>query len=176
MADPFLGEIRAVSFGVIPNGWAICDGKSLPISQNQALYSLLWIQYGGGSTNFNLPDLRGRVMVGFGYLGYSTYTQGNTGGVPTVSLSLTQIPSHTHDVQVAPDTGTTNLPANNYLATVPNSGASPYVTAPTQSSQQAVMNAGMIGSSGSSAAHSNMQPYTAINYIIALSGTYPSRQ
>lgn len=173
MADPFLGEIRAVSFSVTPRGWAVCDGQSLPVSQNQALFSLLGIQYGGdGRTNFNLPDLRGRVMIGIG----SNYPQGSTGGVPTVSLSLTQIPTHTHDVQVAPDTGTTNIPTNNYLATVPSSGASPYVTAPTQSSQQAVMNAGMIGASGNSSAHSNMQPFTTLNYIISLSGTYPSRQ
>ncbi|MEO5328953.1 MAG: tail fiber protein [Magnetococcus sp. THC-1_WYH] len=178
MAEPYLGEIRLVAFNYAPAGWALCEGQTLTVNQNQALFSLLRTTYGGdGQTNFQLPDLRGRVMMGVGYDSTSgiSYSQGQAVGTVAVTLQSTQIPAHTHNVQIASDVGTKVTPASNYLATVPTTGAKAYVTAPTQSSQQANMNAGMVANSGSSASHANMQPYTTVNAIIALQGYYPPR-
>ncbi|HIJ84387.1 MAG TPA: phage tail protein [Magnetococcales bacterium] len=177
MAEPYIGEIRPVAFNFAPTGWALCEGQTLIINQNAALYSLLRTYYGGdGQTNFKLPDLRGRVMMGVGRDSSGTsYSQGQAVGTATVTLQPTQIPAHSHDVLTASDIGTKVTPASNYLATVPTTGANAYVTAPTQSSQQASMNPNMVASSGSSAPHLNMQPYTTINYIIALQGYYPPR-
>ncbi len=180
MAEPLIGEIRPVAFGMIPNGWALCNGQSMSIQQNAALFSLLNTTYGGdGKTTFNLPDLRGRIPMGVGQYTDSTvstyYRPGMVVGTAGVVVTAAQIPVHDHTVQTASDAGTVNTPASNYLGTVPGTGVPAYGTAPTQTTQQVALNTGALSSVGSSAPHSNMQPYTTINYIIALIGYYPQR-
>src|SRR5216110_161021 len=107
--DPFLGEIRAVSFTFAPKGWALCNGQLLPINQNQALFALLGTTYGGdGRVNFGLPNLQGRVPVHMG----SGHTLGERGGEQAHTLSLSELPTHTHIAMASPSGGTQNVPAN----------------------------------------------------------------
>src|SRR4051812_11643660 len=115
MAEPFLSEIRIMSFVFPPKGWALCDGQLLPINQNQALFSLLGTTYGGdGRVNFALPDLRGRAPIHMG----SGHTEGERGGEQAHTLSISEIPTHTHQGQVQPANASTGTPNNNMLAGV----------------------------------------------------------
>src|SRR5947208_12955548 len=110
MSEPFLSEIRIMSFVFPPMGWALCDGQLLPINQNQALFSLLGTTYGGdGRVNFALPNLQGRVPIHIG----SGHTLGERGGEQAHTLSISEIPTHTHAVMASPSAGTQNVPANN---------------------------------------------------------------
>ena len=169
MAEPFLGEIRLFSFGYAPSGWATCDGQTLNISQNQALYSLLGATYGGTATTFNLPDLRGRTMLHRS----SAYLEGVKGGTESVALAATsQLPLHTHALAANSGTAGTNIPKDNVPATVAESTKYAYATAKSQPNTLA---AGTLSPSGASAPHNNMQPSLVINYCIALTGYYPSR-
>jgi microcystin-dependent protein len=165
MAEPYLGEIRAVSFAFAPKGWALCNGQTLPINQNQALFSLLGTTYGGnGTTTFNLPDLRGRTPVHVS----GTVTLGQPGGVEGVTLNNAQSP-HTHVVSAQSGGGNSNTPGGN----LPGASTSPiqaYGSAP-----DTPMNGGIVGLAGGGQAHSNLQPLLVVNYIIALSGIFPSR-
>ena len=166
MASPFLAEIRFVSFNFAPRGWAMCNGQLLPIAQNQALFSLLGTTYGGnGQTNFGLPNLQGRVPIHDG-VGSNL---GVSGGAEAVTLATNQIPQHTHAAKARTMAGAAaELPTGNFPGKLDT--VAQYRTA----SNNVLMNAGMIGNVGGSA-HSNMQPYLALNAIIALQGIFPSR-
>ena len=165
MADPFLGEIRLMSFGFAPKGWALCNGQLLAKAQNQALFSLLGTMYGGdGNVTFGLPDLQGRVPVHFG----EGLALAQRGGEPSHTLSIGEMPGHPHQLTGTIIYGTSPVPVGNLLArTAP---ANPYV-APNQLQ---AMNGASISDVGGSEAHENMQPYLAVAFCIALQGLFPS--
>lgn len=182
MTDPFVGEIRINSFNYAPQGWASCDGQQLSIQQNAALYSLLGVAFGGDQkTNFNLPDLRGRTPVGVytnpATIGQLThYNMGQADGTETVALTTTQIPAHTHTWTCSNSANTVVNPASNFYAQSPAT-ANIYTTLPsTGSLGLTAFNSKIMGDAGGGQAHSNMQPFLALNFVIALSGTYPPRQ
>jgi microcystin-dependent protein len=163
MAEPFLSEIRLMSFSYAPKGWATCDGQLLPINQNQALFSLLGTTFGGdGRVNFALPDYRGRTPIHVG----NAHTLGERGGEQAHTLSIAEMPTHTHTAQAATANATTNNPINNYL------GASLNVYTPP--ANLVAINAGTVASTGGSQAHLNMQPFLTLNFCIALQGIFPS--
>lgn len=166
--DPFIGQIILVPYNFAPNGWAFCNGQVLPIAQYTALFSLLGTTYGGdGVTNFALPDLRGRVPISSGQApGLQNYVLGQKGGEETVTLNTNQTPAHSHSVFANSAHSNSDQPANNF----PASSAHFQTT-----SDGTTMNPGMIGKTGSSQAHDNMQPYLGLNYCIALQGIFPSR-
>jgi microcystin-dependent protein len=166
MADPFLAEIRLMSFGFAPRGWAVCNGQLLPINQNQALFSLLGTTYGGdGRVNFGLPNLQGRVPIHMG----GGYALGERSGEQTHTLSTSELPTHVHTLNGTSSHGTQPVPAGNLLArTAP---ANPY-EAPNQ---LGAMNAASIPSVGGSQPHMNMQPFLAVTFCIALQGIFPSQ-
>jgi microcystin-dependent protein len=171
MADPFIGEIRAVGFNFAPQGWAMCNGQLLPIAQNTALFSLLGTYYGGnGQTTFALPDLRGRSPMHIGQgPGLTSRVLGEEGGAEGVTLTADQIPGHSHALNASAAKATEKTPTGQVNAvTGPATYGSPEAS-PTTMSDQA------IGSTGGGLAHENMPPFLAINYIIALTGIYPSR-
>jgi|GEM_PF-285782 len=178
--DPYIGSIEMFGFQFAPQNWAKCNGQLLPISQNNALFSLLGTQYGGdGRTTFRLPDLRGRVPIhqGQGPDG-NRYSVGQTGGSSSVALSSDEIPAHDHGqdmtVPVSTDEGDALTPDGNALAAQPDArGETPnYTTGPTDGSMDVT---GSVSSTGGGQAHENMPPYQTVNYCIALRGTYPSR-
>ena len=169
MADPFLGEVRLFGFNFPPFGWAFCSGTVLPIAQNQSLYSLLGTTYGGnGRTDFALPDLRSRVPMhrtGFG----GAFPQGTKGGEEPQPLTVSEIPSHDHVVSASTDDATDTTPGGNLPATVePNFNVYGPAT-------NLVSNLTAVGNTGSNQGHDNMQPFLAINFCIALQGTFPPR-
>jgi len=168
---PYLGEILLFAGNFAPTGWALCDGSLLTISQNQALFSILGTTYGGdGRTNFALPDLRGRVPVGAGQgAGLSNYVEGQMAGEENHTLVATEMPQHTHAANVDTGNGTSATPSNNVPA-VNNEGIQHY-----GGIVNGTMNPAAIGTSGGSQPHNNLQPYLALNYIIALQGVFPSR-
>ncbi len=164
MADPFLSEIRIMSFGHAPKGWALCNGQLLPINQNQALFSLLGTTYGGdGRVNFALPNLQGKVPIHTG----NGHTLGEQGGEMAHTLSIAELPAHTHLAQGASNPATTNTATSTALLAqqAATYGAPANLTA---------MAASEIGTVGGSQAHLNMQPYTVLNFCIALIGIFPS--
>jgi len=166
MAEPFLAEIRLMSFGFPPKGWAQCNGQLLPINQNQALFSLLGTTYGGdGRVNFGLPDVRGRVPIHVG----SGFVLGQRGGETAHTLLTSEVPPHTHQAQGSSTTADTNIPAGNLLAT-----STPNNLYGTSSGLEA-MNGGTITNAGGSQPHENEQPYLTINFCIALQGIFPSQ-
>lgn len=175
MLDPFLGMIAIFGFNWAPRGWANCNGQLLAIAQNQALFALLGTQYGGnGTTTFALPDLRGRTPVGVGTgPGLRTYTQGETVGTSSVSISIGNMPAHNHPIMAASETGDSATPENAFWA---NTGSADreYKTAPSGGTI-VPMNSQMVGFSGGSQPFSIMQPYQTVNYCIALVGIFPSR-
>lgn len=166
--DPFLGEVMIFAGNYTPLDYQDCNGQQLPISSNSALYSVFGTTYGGnGTTTFNLPDLRGRVVVGQGQgAGLSNYVLGQRGGVETVSLTLAQIPAHTHSLMASTQSNT-NSPVGAFLG---DSGSNTYNNA-----GGSTMNAGAIGNAGGSQPHDIRQPYLALRYCIATVGIYPMR-
>lgn len=165
MAEPFLSEIRIMSFIFAPKGWALCNGQLLPINQNQGLFSLLGTTFGGdGRVNFALPDLRGRAPMHVG----SSHTLGERGGEQAHTLSIAELPTHLHVLN-----GTTNnaanTPANNTLL-----GKSAPQAAYGGPANLAAMNVGSIANTGGSQAHLNMQPFLTLSFCIALQGIFPS--
>ncbi len=172
MADPFLGEIKLVPFNFAPRGWALCAGQLMSIAQNTALFSLLGTQYGGnGQITFGLPDLQSRALMSRGQgPGLTDYVQGEMGGVESVSLTPTQLPSHAHDLKVNGSASSENNPAGHYLGKSTVNGYLPYGTGPN-----GAMPASSVSQSGNGLPHDNLQPYLVLNYIIALQGIYPSR-
>lgn len=210
-ADPFIGEINYVAFNYAPPGWAACNGQILPIAQYSAVFALLGTTFGGnGTTNFALPDLRGRVPIHQGQgPGLSNYGIGQTGGVETITLNVNQMPNHTHAATatsvststVAPGaTATSTLKAVNSDATEKNAGGNTLANAAglgkaySTSAPNVSMNAGsiettlnnvsiatttstnvVVAGAGGSQPFSIMQPYLAVNCIIALEGIFPPR-
>jgi microcystin-dependent protein len=164
MADePFLGEVRMFGFNFAPKGWVMCNGQILPINQFAALFSILGTTYGGnGTTNFALPNLQGNVPVHTG----GGIALGQIGGAAAVTLTINQI-NHTHSVN-ASATATSATAAGNYPA--PSTGGAAY-----GNSLNATMNPAIIGSMGGSQAHNNMQPYLVVNFCIAITGIFPTR-
>lgn len=169
MAEPFLAEIRSFSFNFAPRGWAFCNGQLLSIQQNQALYSLLGVTYGGdGRTTFALPNLQGRVAIHRS----STIPYGASSGESTHTLTVNEMPMHTHQAFGSMDLAVSFRPTDNTWGSN-NNNTNIYETTP--GSDPAVMSPNSIGISGGSQPHNNMQPYTALNYCIALAGIFPSR-
>jgi microcystin-dependent protein len=165
MAEPFLSEIRIMSFVFPPKGWALCDGQLLPINQNQPLFALLGTTYGGdGRVNFALPDLRSRVPIHMG----SSHTLGERGGEQAHTLSISEIPTHVHVLNGSTNSAAAQpVPTNAYLG----STASMYAAASalTSLTPQTVTN------TGGSQAHLNMQPFLVLSFCIALQGIFPSQ-
>jgi microcystin-dependent protein len=183
MSNPFVAEIRIFPFNFPPKGWAFCDGQILPISQNTALFSLLGTTYGGdGKSNFALPNLQGNAPLHVGGNqpgpGLSIYDLGEETGTQTVTLLVSEIPSHTHSFNADTATGTTNSPNGNvYMRgiTVQNNqnfGVELYTTA----APDTTLNPLAVALAGSNFPHNNMMPYLTLNFCIALQGVYPARQ
>ncbi|WP_420901685.1 phage tail protein [Paenibacillus whitsoniae] len=163
--EPFLAEIRAFSFNFAPRGWALCNGQLLPIQQNTALYSLIGTTYGGdGRTTFALPNLQGKVPIHRS----SSIPYGTTGGEATHTLTVSEIPMHTHQL-----TGGSN--ATSFKPTGLTWGTNTNNNLIYQSTANAIMGSDAIGISGGSQPHENMQPYTVVNFCIALTGIFPPR-
>jgi len=170
MATPYLSQISLLAFGFAPKGWALCDGQLLPINQNQALFALLGTQYGGdGHVTFALPDLRGRTPMHRSEPGL----QGQRVGAESVTLTVNQLPQHTHALRADADLANANLPANALPAARPRSGLVMYA-APSGTSA-APMNPASVSGSGGNQAHDNMQPFLTLNFAIAMVGIFPSR-
>lgn len=171
MADPFVAEIRIFGFNFPPTGWALCNGQILPLSQNTALFSLLGTTYGGnGRSNFALPDLQGSAPMHPGQgPGLSLYSLGQTGGVETVTLLVSEIPVHTHTVGVATgNPAEANSPIGQTLSTTNRAVYSSVQGAGTMAPTA-------LSVAGGSLPHNNMQPYLTLNFCIALQGVYPPR-
>jgi microcystin-dependent protein len=176
MADPYIGEIRMFAGNFAPLGWMFCDGSVLSISQYEVLFNLIGTTYGGdGQNTFKLPDLRGRSPVHVGTGHGQTYVVGQSGGIETVTLSQTQIPSHVHSVMTT-SAGTTNTPGGSLLLSDQNGGQGsiPAYAAPNASTLVALAPQS-IAPAGGDQPHDNMQPFLALNFIIAFEGIYPSQ-
>lgn len=163
MSDNFIGELKLVSFGFAPKGWATADGQTLAINQNQALFSLFGTMYGGnGTTNFQLPNLQGRVAASFG----GGLTQGQGGGESTHTLISQEMPSHSHQVNAVNVAQTFADPTGRFFANQApfygTAGPIPILSAD-------------ISNSGGSQPHENKQPFLVMNWIVALVGIFPSR-
>lgn len=165
MAEPFLSEIRMFSFNFPPRGWAFCNGQLLPINQNQALFSLLGTTFGGnGQTTFALPDLRGRTPIHVG----NGFTEGERGGQENHTVTIAEMPAHSHTPRGSSAAADQGSPVNNTWATVaenPYSSQAPNVT----------LNPAATSNVGGSQPHANLSPYLVISFCIALQGIYPSQ-
>lgn len=166
MAEPFLSEVRLMSFVFAPKGWALCNGQLLPINQNQGLFSLLGTTFGGdGRVNFALPDLRGRTPIHVG----SGHTLGERGGEPAHTLSIAELPQHTHTANATTNGSTTNNPGTGVML-AQSTSSSLYGGA----SNLQAMSPAAISNVGGSQAHLNMQPFLTLSFCIALQGIFPS--
>ena len=172
MSDQFVAEIRIVPFNFAPRGWAFCDGQLLPIAQNTALFSLLGTYYGGnGSTDFALPNLQGRSPMQWGQgPGLSPRSIGESGGQASVTLSESEMPSHTHGLMAAPGVATTGTPSPSATSALATASAAVYgqPTDPVAMASDAISTVG-------GAAHENRQPFLTFYFVIALQGIYPPR-
>jgi microcystin-dependent protein len=164
MSEPFLSEIKIVSFNFPPKGWALCNGQFLPINQNQALFALLGTTYGGnGQTTFALPNLRGRVPIHMG----NGHTLGEAAGSTAVTVNIQQLPTHLHQAQASSTNGDVAFSSGHLLAKAGNAYGQPInltTILPTT-----------VGNVGGSQPHNNMMPYLTLNFIIALQGIFPSQ-
>jgi microcystin-dependent protein len=172
MSEPFVGEIRMFAGNFAPSGWVFCDGQLLAISQNDALFSLIGTIYGGdGETTFGLPDLRGRIPIHTGTgPGLSPKQQGQQGGTETETLTVNQIPSHTHALTASSANADDVAPAGKTLAATTHDL---YITAPSAGDMTA-MHAAAVTNAGGSQSHSNLMPTLCIHFIISLFGIFPS--
>ncbi len=162
MAEPFLSEIRLMSFVFPPKGWALCNGQLLPINQNQGLFSLLGTTFGGdGRVNFALPDFRGRTPIHVG----SSHTLGERGGEQAHTLSISELPTHTHGLNAVAGPATDAAPTGKMLSEAQRYGTP---------SELVAMAPGHIANTGGSQAHLNMQPFLTLSFCIALQGIFPS--
>ena len=170
MADPFLAEVRVFGFNFAPSGWALCNGQTISISQNTALFSLIGTYYGGdGRSNFQLPNLQSRAPMFWQQgPGLSDYVIGEMAGSETVTLLTTEIPLHNHPLTADDDDPISSDPTNRLIANsetnvfasgTPNTTMSPVSTTVT----------------GGSLAHNNVQPYLTVNFCIAMRGIFPAR-
>src|SRR5712671_3236103 len=165
MAEPFLSEIRIMSFDFAPKGWALCNGQLLPINQNQALFSLLGTTFGGdGRINFGLPDLRARTPIHVG----NGHTLGERGGEQAHTLSIAELPTHTHAANVSSATATATIPNNTLVL------AQPSFEIYRPPTSLGAMDAATVTPVGGSQAHLNMQPFLVLTFCIALQGIFPS--
>jgi microcystin-dependent protein len=165
MAQPYVGEIRMFAGNFAPAGWMFCEGQLLPISEYETLFNLIGTTYGGdGQSTFALPDLRGRIPLHQG----NGFILSETGGVETVTLTVSQIPSHMHPLLAAATNGDQVNPAGAVLANSFN--VTPYINDVAGGS----MNAAAISSVGGSQPHNNFQPYLCVDFIISLFGIFPS--
>ena len=163
MAEPFLSEIRIMSFNFAPKGWALCNGQLLPINQNQALFSLLGTTFGGdGRVNFALPDARGRAPIHVD----AGHTLGEKGGEQAHTLSIAELPQHVHAASATSDNAVVDPPGGNLLA----SGANQYAAPPPNTT----LVPSSVTNVGGSQAHLNMQPLLTLSFCIALQGIFPS--
>lgn len=164
MSEPFLAEIRMVGFNFAPRGWALCDGYILPINQNQSLYSLLGTTYGGdGRTTFGLPDLRGRIPVHVG----TGFRQGQKSGEENHTLSVAEMPAHSHAIRASSLPGDSTNPADKLLAQSPV-GDLQYASSSANGFMQHTNTTG-------GQAHNNIPPFLAVNFCIAIQGLFPPR-
>ena len=168
MSDSYVGEVRLVGFNFPPYGWAVCNGALLAISQYNVLYAVIGTTYGGdGQTNFQLPNLQGRIPIHQGSNGVTTYTIGQAGGAEKVTVALAQYPTHTHNLMVSANAANSSTAGNSVLA----QGPTAYTT---QSPPTTAMNALMVGSSGGgNLPHDNLQPFQVLNWVISLEGIFP---
>jgi len=175
MDEPYIGEIRPIAIDYAPKGWAICAGQLLPINQYAPLFSLIGTTYGGnGTTTFALPDLRSRVVVGAGQLaGGSNYLQGQIGGVEQVNLTRGQLPAHTHSFSATLQTAT-EAERPTASAGLPGPGVAPLYCNGPANAPMATALPPTTTNVGGSLGHENRQPYVALNYVIALTGYFPS--
>jgi microcystin-dependent protein len=165
MSQPFMGEIKIISWNFAPQNWAFCNGQLLPINQNQALFSLLGTTYGGnGQTTFALPDFRGRIPVHVG----NGHLQGEAAGESSHTLIMSEMPTHPHGLQGTNNSGTAIIPTGNVLGTTPNQIY-------TQPASLTTLEPSSVSNFGGSQPHENRQPYLVLNFIIALLGIFPSR-
>lgn len=168
MAEPFLSEIRVMSFEFAPRGWALCNGQLLPINQNQALFSLLGTTFGGdGRVNFALPDLRGRTPIHVG----NGHTVGERGGEPAHTLSIAELPEHVHVANATTAQADANSNGPTPARMPAQSNFSPLYGSP---SNLQAMAPNALGNVGGSQAHLNMQPFLTLSFCIALQGIFPS--
>ncbi|MBL8483595.1 MAG: phage tail protein [Rhodocyclaceae bacterium] len=184
MADPFLGQISIFAFnagGGPPRSWAFCDGQTLPIQQNAALFSLLGVNFGGnGTTTFQLPNLQGRLPLHTGVDRSGTAWQlGQSGGAATTTLGAANLPQHSHTLAAVNAAANQNFPSS---AAPPNPGTSYNLAQPADginiyaaSGSITQFNSSCVGSAGGGQPFSNLQPYLALNFCIALMGIYPPR-
>jgi microcystin-dependent protein len=167
-ATPFLGEMRWVAFSFPPKGWAACNGQVLPINQNQALFSLLGTTYGGnGTTTFALPDMQSRAPIHVS----ATHALGTRSGEENHTLTLNEIPSHSHSLKADPQEATAGVPGSTLYLAKTSTGTSAY-------GATAGVNAlapDALAAIGSSQPHENMKPFITLNCVIALQGIFPSR-
>ncbi len=170
MSDYYMGEIRMCGFNFAPTGWAFCNGQLMSINQHQALFSLLGTTFGGnGVTTFALPNLQSRRPVG---IGTSTadgqiYTLGQTGGAETHTLTINEMPGHSHQFSASTAAGDQTSPQNGFPA-------ASAVDMPYSTGTQGTLGS-TVGTAGGSQPHTNLPPFQALNFIIALQGIYPSR-
>jgi microcystin-dependent protein len=180
MANPFIGQITLFPYNFAPFGWAFCAGQLLPISQNTALFSLLGTTFGGnGTTNFQLPDLRGRVPIGQGQgPGLSNYNMGGVQGAEAVTLTTATTPAHSHGFSAFAVAATTNAPNGALPAQAHGSGRGGgfAINTYTATGSTVSLAAGQVAAAtGGGAAHNNLQPYLTANWCIALQGVFPAR-
>ena len=167
MGTPYLGEVRIVSFNFAPRGWALCNGQTLPINQNQALFALFGTIYGGnGQTTFALPNLQGRAPIHFG----GGFDQGQAGGEVNHTLTVQELPGHNHTPQGVAANAAVASPAGAAWATTTLAGNEPFAAA-----ANGAMAAGAIQAAGGGQSHANLQPYLVLSFIVALQGIFPSR-
>jgi microcystin-dependent protein len=166
MAQPYVGEIRMFAGNFAPAGWMFCEGQLLPISENETLFQLIGTTYGGdGQSTFGLPDLRGRITIHQG----NGFVLAETGGAEEITLTVQQIPAHTHALLVSTAAGAASSPTNNVLA------SSPSIDMYRETSPGVAMAPQAVGPVGGSQPHTNFQPYLCIDFIISLFGIFPSQ-
>ncbi len=178
--SPYISMIEAFAFNFAPRGWAMCAGQTLSIAQNQALFALLGTTYGGnGTTTFSLPDLRGRLALGFGQgAGLSPYALGATGGQESHQLVASEVPTHAHSLNATNNgqVNGTNIPSSGVLM---GTGYGIEANNPVENiygaSPSVAMAAGAVGSAGGNQLHENRMPFLTINYCMALQGIFPAR-
>jgi microcystin-dependent protein len=170
MAQPYVGEIRIFAGNFPPVGWMFCDGQVMPISENETLFQLIGTTYGGdGESTFALPNLQSRIPIHFGTGGEGTYQLAEASGVEEVTLTVQQIPSHSHPMLASTNLTSTTVPTNNLI------GKSTSIDSFINAGADTPLHPNAVQPQGGSQPHDNMQPYLCMNYIISLFGLFPSQ-